>query len=56
MKPTLEQLKASAYDCIAQIEIWQKRLGEANHMIANFKEEVAPEVKEEVKDEEVKGE
>lgn len=46
---SLEQLKALAYDCLAQVELWQMRLKEANQRINNFKVE-APEVKEIKKD------
>lgn len=34
---TLEQLKAEAYDCISQIELWQAKLREKNQQIANWK-------------------
>lgn len=34
---TLEELKAGAYDCLVQLEAWQRNLKEANDAIANFK-------------------
>ena len=34
----LEQLKAEAYDCLVQVEAWQKKLKEANQAIADYKE------------------
>lgn len=43
---TIEQLKVEAYDCLAQIEAWQKKLRVINTQIANFK---PAEVKEEIK-------
>jgi len=55
---TLEQLKAQAYDCIANREAWQKKLNEVNQQISDYN--LAPttspttsseEVKEEVKEE-----
>jgi len=39
-KPTLEQLKAMAYDAIANKEMWQRRLNDINTAIANYKPEV----------------
>jgi ABC-type uncharacterized transport system fused permease/ATPase subunit len=36
---TLTNLKAEAYDTIANIEALQRRLTELNNAIANFKEE-----------------
>lgn len=51
VKPTLEQLKAFAYDCIARKESAERDLKMANEAIANFKPEVKKEeVKEEVKE------
>lgn len=35
---TLEQLKASAYDCLANINVWNRKLEEINKQIANYKE------------------
>ncbi len=35
---TKEQLKAQAYDALANIEFWQKKLNDLNNQIANFKE------------------
>lgn len=32
---TLEQLKSDAYDCLVQIEVWQKKLQEANQAVSN---------------------
>lgn len=32
---TLIELKAKAYDCLAQLEYWQKEL---NELISNYKE------------------
>ncbi len=48
----MDKLKAQAYDCLAQIELWQQKLKETNEAIKNFKEEVV--VPEVVKDEENK--
>ena len=45
---TLEQLKAQAYDCIAQVEFWQQKTKIANQAIANTLQ------KKEVKKEEPK--
>jgi hypothetical protein len=33
MQPTLEQLKAHAYDAVVQMEMWSKRLRELNKLI-----------------------
>jgi len=44
----LEELKASAYDCMANIQAWQEKLGKLNKMIAeeiNKPKEVKPDVK-----------
>lgn len=30
---TIVELKAAAYDCMVQIEAWQKRLAEANQKV-----------------------
>ena len=38
MKPDIKGLKAMAYDCLANIEIWQKRLREVNAEIARVSE------------------
>ena len=32
----LDQLKAHAYDCLAQIEAWQAKLKQANEGIADY--------------------
>jgi len=34
---TLDQLKSSAYDAIAQINNWQAKLNELNQQISTFK-------------------
>lgn len=39
MKLTLEQLKAAAYDLIANIEVMQGQLRQVNEQIANYQEE-----------------
>ena len=36
---TLIELKAKAYDCLAQLEYWQNELNKYNELISNFKEE-----------------
>jgi hypothetical protein len=36
--PTLDALKARAYDCVVQIESWQAKLRAINSAIANYKE------------------
>jgi len=41
---TLESLKAQAFDCLVQIEAWQKKLKEVNEAITNFKLETTSEV------------
>lgn len=41
---TLESLKAQAFDCLVQIEAWQKKLKETNEAIANYKLETTSEV------------
>lgn len=46
VKPTLEQLKAFAYDCIARKELAERELKMANEAIANFKVEPVEEKKE----------
>lgn len=53
MQPTLEQLKAAAYDTLANIEALQVQLKQINTMIAGYKapekvEEAIEEKKEEV--------
>ena len=45
---TLEQLKAQAYDTLAQVELWQAKLRDLNQQIVNYKVE---EPKEEPKEE-----
>jgi len=40
---TLSELKSHAYDCIAQLELAQKNLKEANQAIIDYKEEVVVE-------------
>ena len=35
---TLIELKAKAYDCLAQLEYWQKELDRLNNQITNYKE------------------
>lgn len=35
-EPTIGQLKAYAYDCLANVEAWQARLREANQKIAEL--------------------
>lgn len=52
LKLTLVQLKAVAYDCIANKELWENRLREVNKEIADFKEEPKEEVLPEPKEEE----
>jgi flagellar hook-associated protein FlgK len=42
---TLQELKAQAYDAIAQINNWQAKLNELNQQIANFKEDEKPKEK-----------
>lgn len=37
----IEQLKSKAYDCLVQIEMWQKQLKEVNEQIGQFKPEVS---------------
>lgn len=41
---TLESLKAQAFDCLVQIEAWQKNLKAVNESIANYKIETTSEV------------
>ncbi len=36
-QPTLNDLKAQAFDCLVQVENWTKRLQQANQAIANYK-------------------
>lgn len=38
-KKTLIELKALAFDCIANKELWERRLLEINQKIHDFKEE-----------------
>jgi hypothetical protein len=33
MPPTLEQLKAQAYDCMVQVAIWQRKVQEIEQQI-----------------------
>ena len=51
---TLEQLKAQAYDCIANREAWQKKLNEVNQQISdyNLAPTTSPTTSSEVKEEE----
>lgn len=35
-KPTLEQLKAIAYDCLIQVQNWQAKLQQVNEQIQNY--------------------
>lgn len=44
---TIQELKAHAYDCILNIEMWQNELKATNQKIAEYKEPVKE--KEEVK-------
>lgn len=41
---TLIELKSYAFDCLVQIEAWQKNLRETNEAIANYKLETTSEV------------
>lgn len=34
--PTLEQLKAQAYDCMANVQVWNNRLAQVNQAITNY--------------------
>lgn len=54
MEPTLEQLKAKAYDNLAAIEYLQKQLREINEMIVNYKAAPKAETKSNDNSEEVK--
>ncbi len=33
---TIQELKSQAYDCLAQIELYQNRLMQLNKMISNY--------------------
>jgi hypothetical protein len=39
MKPSLIELKAKAYDILAQVEYLQQELAKVNNAILNYKEE-----------------
>ena len=41
---TITQLKAAAYDAIAQVQIWQKQLEALNEQIKNYVEPVMEQV------------
>jgi len=45
---TLKELKADAYDCLAVIEAYSKKLKDINDQISVFKEEPKSEVEGEV--------
>lgn len=40
MEQTLEQLKAHAYDCLANKELWERRLQQANQEISKKLQEI----------------
>lgn len=49
MEPTIEQLKSHAYDCLANIEMWQKELQATNMKINQIVSQMPKEEKEEDK-------
>lgn len=55
-KKTLIELKALAFDCIANKELWERRLLEINQKIHDFKEESKEVVLPENKEDETKKE
>lgn len=46
---TLIELKSDVYDALVQVEVWQKKLKEANEAIANYKEPVKEDLPKENK-------